>query len=124
MDDRIGRLVANTGVDRTAAEKAVGIILQFLSKEGPSAQAPVHIQHMPCSGAAMLAARSSRMFGATGDLMGIGARARAAAPSTAQVGAAIGDIISFAREMQGKTQSAKSSLRSPSPASSSDACWR
>ena len=29
MDDLIGRVVASTGVDRPAAEKAVGIILQF-----------------------------------------------------------------------------------------------
>jgi hypothetical protein len=36
MDDLIGRLVASTGVDRTAAEKAVGTILRFLLKAGPN----------------------------------------------------------------------------------------
>jgi hypothetical protein len=36
MDDRIGRLVASNGVDRTAAEKAVGTILRFLPKAGPN----------------------------------------------------------------------------------------
>jgi hypothetical protein len=36
MDDLIGRLVASIGVDRTAAEKAVGTILQFLLKAGPN----------------------------------------------------------------------------------------
>ena len=35
MEELIARLVANVGVDRTAAEKSVGIILDFLSKEGP-----------------------------------------------------------------------------------------
>ena len=34
MDELIGRLVANVGIDRAAAEKAVGIILDFLAKEG------------------------------------------------------------------------------------------
>src|SRR5262245_13110593 len=34
MNDRIGRLVASDGVDRTAAEKAVGIVLRFLPKVG------------------------------------------------------------------------------------------
>jgi hypothetical protein len=29
MDDLIGRLVATVGVDRTAAEKAVGTLLQW-----------------------------------------------------------------------------------------------
>jgi hypothetical protein len=36
MDELIGRLVADVGVDRTAAETAVGIILDFLVKEGPA----------------------------------------------------------------------------------------
>jgi hypothetical protein len=34
MDDRIGRLVASDGVDRTAAEKAGGTTLRFLLKAG------------------------------------------------------------------------------------------
>jgi hypothetical protein len=38
MDDRIGHLVANAGVDRTAAENTVAIILQFLTKEEPTEQ--------------------------------------------------------------------------------------
>ena len=36
MDELVGRLVANVGIDRTVAEKSVGIILAFLLKEGPS----------------------------------------------------------------------------------------
>jgi len=35
MDEVIGRLVANVGIDRAAAENAVGIILDLLAKEGP-----------------------------------------------------------------------------------------
>jgi len=35
MDELLDRLVANVGVDRAVAEKAVGIILAFLLKEGP-----------------------------------------------------------------------------------------
>ena len=33
MDELIARLVANVGVDRDAAEKAVGIILDFLLRK-------------------------------------------------------------------------------------------
>lgn len=125
MDDRIGRLAANAGVDRTAAENAVGIILQFLSKEGPTAQAHIPIQRRPCSGAAVLAVRSSHVSGATGGLMSVGAKARAAAaPPPAQVMPAIRDIIRVVREMLGKMQSARPLLRFPAPVSSSDACWR
>ena len=36
MDELIARLVADIGIDRSAAEKAVGIILDFLVKEGPA----------------------------------------------------------------------------------------
>jgi len=36
MDELIGHLVADTGVDRTAAEKAVSIILDFLVRQGPA----------------------------------------------------------------------------------------
>ena len=55
MDDLIGRLVANAGVDRTAAEHAVGIILQFLMKEGPTEKVRALIESMPGADAAMLA---------------------------------------------------------------------
>jgi hypothetical protein len=36
MDELIARLVADVGIDRAAAEKAVGIIFEFLLKEGPA----------------------------------------------------------------------------------------
>ena len=65
MDDLIGRLVANSG-DRTAAERAVGIIPQSLRREEPSL--------MPCADQAMPAPNpSSRSTLSTiGGLMGIG----------------------------------------------------
>ena len=36
MDELITRLVDHTGVTRAVAEKAVGIIFNFLLKEGPT----------------------------------------------------------------------------------------
>jgi hypothetical protein len=36
MDELIGGLVADAGVDRSAVEKAVSIILGFLVREGPA----------------------------------------------------------------------------------------
>jgi len=72
MDDLIGRLVATTGVDRTAAQKAVGVILQFLLKEGPTEKVHTLLQHMPGADAAMLASHPSSsspsLFGAVGGL--------------------------------------------------------
>ena len=49
MDELIGRLVADVGVDRAAAEKAVGIILDFLVKEGPADKVQPFIAKLPGS---------------------------------------------------------------------------
>ena len=35
MDELVERLVANVGISSTAAEQSIGIILDFLKKEGP-----------------------------------------------------------------------------------------
>ena len=47
MDELVARLVANVGVDKTAAEKAVGIILDFLHKEGPADKVQALIDTLP-----------------------------------------------------------------------------
>ena len=47
MDELVGRLVANVGVDRGTAEKAVGIILDFLRKEGPPDKVQALIDRLP-----------------------------------------------------------------------------
>ena len=55
MDELIGRLVANVGVDKAAATTAVGIILQFLAKEGPADKVQQLIDALPGAAAAMQA---------------------------------------------------------------------
>ena len=47
MDELVARLVANVGVDKATAEKAVGIILDFLLKEGPSDKVQALIDQLP-----------------------------------------------------------------------------
>ena len=47
MDEVIGRLVANVGIDRAAAEKAVGIILDLLAKEGPPDKVQSYLAKLP-----------------------------------------------------------------------------
>ena len=75
MDDLIGRLVACKGDDRTAADNAVGNILQFRVKERSSAGARAHllrthVHRVPGADAAMPASssstRSPRIYGAIG----------------------------------------------------------
>ena len=56
MDELVGRLVANVGIERTVAEKSVGIILAFLLKEGPADKVQALIDQMPGADAAVQAA--------------------------------------------------------------------
>ncbi len=104
MDELIGRLVANVGVDRTAAEHAVGIILQFLVKEGPADKVQNLIDKLPGAAAAMQAAPaddgSGGMFG--GGVMAAGTRMMAAGLNMGQVQAVTRETIGYAREKVGE----------------------
>jgi len=103
MEELIGRLVANVGVDRAAAERAVAIILQFLLKEGPADKVQPLIAKWP--GAEVLVARapteSAGMF-AMGGVMGAGSRMMAAGLSMGQVQAVTRETIGYARELLGE----------------------
>ena len=103
MDELIGRLVANTGIDRATAEKAVGIIIAFLIKEGPSEQVRALTERLP-GGEAFLAARGdadSAGFG-IGGIMGVGTKLMAAGLSMGQVQAVTQEIIAYSREKAGE----------------------
>ncbi len=102
MDELIGRLVANTGVDRAAAEGAVGIILQFLMKEGPADKVQALIAKLPGAEAAIKNAPddSGGMFG--GGLMAAGSRMMAIGLNMGQVQSVTRETITFAREKVGE----------------------
>ena len=55
MEELVARLVANVGVDRAAAEKAVGIIFEFLRKEGPADKVTALLDRIPGAQALMQA---------------------------------------------------------------------
>src|SRR5262245_40656880 len=99
MDELIGRLVANVGVDRTAAATAVGIILQFLMKEGPADNVRALIDKLPGAEAALKSAppdtRAGGMFG--GGVMAAGSRMMAAGLSMGEVQAVTRETIAYAR---------------------------
>lgn len=106
MDELIGRLVASVGVDRAAAEKAVGIILQFLLKEGPADKVRNLIDKLPGAETAIAAAESDSgsggMFGGMGGIMGAGSRMMAAGLSMSQVQAVTRETIAYSREKLGE----------------------
>jgi hypothetical protein len=105
MDELIGRLVSNVGVDRTAAEKAVGIILDFLRKEGPADKVQALIDRLPGAEALLKAQQTSDAGGgmfAMGGVMGAGTKMMAAGLSMGQVQGVTKEVIAYSREKAGE----------------------
>jgi len=100
MDELLDRLVAKVGVDRGVAEKAVGIILAFLLKEGPSDKVQALIDQMPGAEVAVRAA-SEGGFG-MGGVMGVGTKLMAAGLSMNQMQGVTGELLASAREKVGE----------------------
>ena len=99
MNELIDRLAANLGIDKDVAEKAVGIILDFLKKEGPADKVQALIDKIPGGGAAAEAAGGG--FSMMGGIMGAGTRLMAAGLSMGQVQAVTKEIIAYGREKVG-----------------------
>ena len=101
MDELVGRLVANVGVDRGTAEKAVGIILDFLRKEGPPDKVQALIDRLPGVEASL--AQHSESGGAfpMGGIMGAGTKMMSAGLSMGQVQGVTRETIAYAREKIG-----------------------
>jgi hypothetical protein len=105
MDELIDRLVAKTGVERPVAQKAVGIILDFLVKEGPADKVQELIAQMPGADALLQSAQgeeSPGFFGGMGGIMGAGNRLMAAGLSMGQVQSVTREVVAYAREKAGE----------------------
>lgn len=74
MDELVDQIAAATGIDRSVATKAVGIIVSFLGREGPQPQVQAMIDGLP--GARALAEQhggsGSGLMGVYGDLTAAG----------------------------------------------------
>jgi hypothetical protein len=106
MEELIGRIVANVGVDRSVAEKAVGIILDFLLKEGPADKVQSLVSELPGADAAVQAARASGndgggVFGAMGGIMGVGSRLMGIGLAMNQIQGVTREVMTYAREKAG-----------------------
>ena len=107
MDELIARLVADVGIDRAAAEKAVGIIFEFLLKEGPADKVQPLLAMLPGAVAFMQMAGSESdsggaMAGAMGGVMGAGMRMMSAGLSMGQVQSVTRAVIAYTREKAGE----------------------
>jgi hypothetical protein len=105
MDELIARLVAETGVDRAGAETAVGIILDFLLKEGPADKVRLLMTKLPGAEALLQKAPGAGVMGSVmGGVMGAGMRMMSAGLSMSQVQAVTRQFIAFAREKVGEDE--------------------
>ena len=103
MDELVGRIVANVGVDRSVAEKAVGIILEFLAREGPPDTVRELLNRLPGADAAIEAAHAgSGTFGGLGGIMGVGTRLMGAGLSMPEIQGVTREVIAYAREQAGE----------------------
>lgn len=103
MDELVERLVANVGVSRTAAEQSIGIILDFLKKEGPPDKVQALLDKLPGS---ELYLQSAEAGGGDGmfmsGVMGAGMRMMSAGLSMDQVQAVTRETIAYVREKAGE----------------------
>jgi hypothetical protein len=105
MDELIARLVADVGIDRSAAEKAVGIILDFLVKEGPADKVQPLLAKLP--GAQTLLTKTAGEGGGAfggmmgGGLMAAGMRMMSAGLSMSEVQDVARAVLGYAREKAG-----------------------
>jgi hypothetical protein len=110
MDELIGRIVSNLGIDEGLAQKCVGIILGFLQKEGPAAEVGQMFDAMP--GAAELVAQHAGDGGGLmgglmgmmggGGVMGLGQQLMGAGLSMGQMGDLGKELFAFGREKAGE----------------------
>ncbi len=102
MDELIARLVEHIGIDQASAEKAVGIIFEFLRKEGPPDKVKALLDRLPGAEELMEAQEGLDASGggmsALGGIMGAGTKMMAAGLSMGQVQAVTRDVIAYARE--------------------------
>ncbi|HEX3710419.1 MAG TPA: DUF2267 domain-containing protein [Pseudolabrys sp.] len=102
MDELIARLVANVGVDRVAAEKAVGIIFEFLRNEGPADKVQALLDRIPGAQALLQAQQGAGGGFGMGGIMGAGTKMMAAGLTMGQVQGVTRETIAFAREKAGE----------------------
>jgi hypothetical protein len=105
MEELVARLVANVGVDQATAEKSVGIILDFLRKEGPADKVQALLDRLPGAQDLLKAQQIGDSGGsvfAMGGIMAAGTKLMAAGLSMGQVQGVTKEIIGYAREKAGE----------------------
>ncbi len=101
MDELVGRLVAELGIDRQVAEQAVGIILAFLIKEAPADKVKPLVDAIPGAEEAAAAAPAGGGFG-MGGIMGVGTQLMGLGLGMGEVQDVARTLLGYAREKAGE----------------------
>ena len=105
MDELVDQVVGNVGIARPVAERAVGIILDFLASEGPADAVQAVLERLPGSAEAAASAHEEGggggLFGAAGGLMGVGSRLMSAGLNMSEIQGVTRVLISYARDKAG-----------------------
>jgi hypothetical protein len=105
MDELIARIVSNVGIERPVAERAVGIILDFLATEGPADKVQALIERLPGATEAIAATRAEGgggLFAGMGGIMGVGSRLMSAGLGMGEIQGVTHELIAYAREKAGE----------------------
>jgi len=109
MDELIQRIVAAVGIEPAVAEKAIGIIFDFLMKDGPSDKVQALIDLVPGASAALEKARAEAGGGLfnLGGVMGAGSRLMGLGLGMGEVQGVTREVMGFAREKAGEDKVAE-----------------
>jgi hypothetical protein len=105
MDELIARIVGNVGIERPVAERAVGIILDFLATEGPADKVQALIERLPGATEAIAATRAEGgggLFAGMAGIMGVGSRLMSAGLGMGEIQGVTHELIAYAREKAGE----------------------
>lgn len=101
MNELIARIVSSIGIDAVTAEKAVGLILRFLLKEGPESDVRKLIDSVPGAQAAIDAAPAGGLGGMMPGVMGLGSQLMGLGLGMGEISGVSKETMAFAREKAG-----------------------
>jgi hypothetical protein len=104
MDELVDQVAGNVGIDRPVAERAVGIILDFLAAEGPAEPVQALLGRLPGAAEAVASARAEGgggLFAGAGGIMGVGSRLMSAGLSMGEIQGVTRELIAYARSKAG-----------------------
>lgn len=120
MDELIARITSNVGIDAATAQKAVGMILAFLQKEGPADKVQQLLAAFPGAEEAISQVKGGGLLsGLMGGVMGLGTQLMGAGLGMGEISGVAKETIRFAKERLATNLSTQWSDRSPASDSSS-----